>query len=152
MTQDEATVTVLEQVQRTFLHLRDGKRPCFDAIRLVDACRCLNLQYPVDADNDAGEFCDELLDRVESGMMIMAKPRIAALDGIFGGTFVHQKIPTGCSHHTSRQDHFCNLQVAIDQSESLEESLARSVQATILTGGNQVGKTTTENNRIRGGS
>ena len=44
MTPEEATQQVLEQVQRTFLHLRDGERRFFDPIRLVEACRCLNLE------------------------------------------------------------------------------------------------------------
>ena len=65
--QDEAAVQVLQQVQRTFLHLRDGKRRSFDPVRLVDACSCLNLNHPVNEQNDASEFCDKLLDRVESG-------------------------------------------------------------------------------------
>ena len=182
MTQDEAAVQVLEQVQRTFLHLRDGKRRFFDPIRLVDACRCLNLRYSVNLQNDASEFCDKLLDRVESGMktvhlaieremarakteageaggMIMesesgigggGKSNVAALNRSYGGTRGYQKIPAGCSHRTNKSQPFTNLEVVISGKESLEESLASSVEAELMVGDNKVGETTRENERIRG--
>lgn len=174
MTPEEATAQVLEQVQRTFLHLRDGERRFFDPIRLVEACRCLNLEYLVHQQNDASEFCDKLLDRVESGMkagqMAVAaaaaaaagggglagggrgdsrggdgisgcssKPKVAALERLFGGTWVHQKIPTGCSHRTNRSEPFINLEVNIRGKESLEESLASFVESELMVGDNKVG-------------
>lgn len=172
MTQDEATAQVLEEVQRTFLHLRDGERRFFDPNRLVDACRCLNLEYLVHQQNDASEFCDKLLDRVESGMKMGqlavarakaearlrdglavarvpgiedggivgdgGKPRVAALDRLFGGTWVHQKIPTGCTHRTNRSEPFINLEVNIRGKESLEESLASFVESELMAGDNKV--------------
>lgn len=164
MTPDEATAQVLQEVQRTFLHLRDGERRFFDPIRLVEACRCLNLEYLVHQQNDASEFCDKLLDRVESGMkagqMAVAaarggvvvggdgggngsgggggKPSVAALERLFGGTWVHQKIPTGCSHRTNRSEPFINLEVNIRGKESLEESLASFVESELMAGDNKV--------------
>lgn len=169
MTQAEATAQVLEQVQRTFLHLRDGERRFFDPIRLVEACRCLNLEYMVHQQNDASEFCDKLLDRLESGMKagqaaaaaagdapgaIVAgsaagqggdggsraggMPRVAALDRLFGGTWVHQKIPMGCSHRTNRSEPFINLEVNIRGKESIEESLASFVESELMAGDNKV--------------
>ena len=172
MTPDEATALVLEQVQRTFLHLRDGERRFFDPIRFVEACRCLNLEYLVHQQNDASEFCDKLLDRIESGMkagqLAVAagggggggggvagvgvgvgagtatggaggKPRVAALERLFGGTWVHQKIPTGCAHRTNRSEPFINLEVNIRGKESLEESLASFVESELMAGDNKVG-------------
>ncbi|CAN0409694.1 unnamed protein product, partial [Ectocarpus sp. 8 AP-2014] len=139
MTPDEATAQVLEQVQRTFLHLRDGERRFFDPIRLVEACRCLNLEYLVHQQNDASEFCDKLLDRVESGMKAgQAARSVAALERLFGGTWVHQKIPTGCSHRTNRSEPFINLEVNIRGKESLEESLASFVESELMAGDNKV--------------
>ncbi|CAN0031666.1 unnamed protein product, partial [Ectocarpus fasciculatus] len=164
MTPDEATAQVLEQVQRTFLHLRDGERRFFDPIRLVEACRCLNLEYLVHQQNDASEFCDKLLDRVESGMKAGqaavaeaagggggsggvpggggggggGKRSVAALERLFGGTWVHQKIPTGCSHRTNRSEPFINLEVNIRGKESLEESLASFVESELMAGDNKV--------------
>lgn len=169
MTPDEATALVLEQVQRTFLHLRDGERRFFDPIRFVEACRCLNLEYLVHQQNDASEFCDKLLDRIESGMkagqLAVAaaagsggggggggvagvgagggggtggKPRVAALERLFGGTWVHQKIPTGCAHRTNRSEPFINLEVNIRGKESLEESLASFVESELMAGDNKV--------------
>eukprot|EP00903_Cladosiphon_okamuranus_P009694 g9223.t1 len=176
MTAEEATAQVLEQVQRTFLHLRDGERRFFDPIRLVEACRCLNLEYLVHQQNDASEFCDKLLDRIESGMkagqMAVAaaeaeaeaaaggaggrgvlgpagrggggggggsgKPCVTALERLFGGTWVHQKIPTGCSHRTNRSEPFINLEVNIRGKESLQESLASFVESELMAGDNKV--------------
>lgn len=171
MTPQEATALVLEQVQRTFVHLRDGERRFFDPIRLVEACRCLNLEYMVHQQNDASEFCDKLLDRLEMGMKAGqaavaaaartggvlvsetgaldaygggnesggVKPRVAALDRLFGGTWVHQKIPTGCSHRTNRLEPFINLEVNIRGKESIEESLASFVESELMAGDNKVG-------------
>lgn len=153
MTPAEATALVLEQVQKTFVHLRDGERRFFDPIRLVEACRCLNLEYLVHQQNDASEFCDKLLDRIESGMRAGqlatgggrggvepgGKPRVAALERLFGGTWVHQKIPTGCSHRTNRSEPFINLEVNIRGKESLEESLASFVESELMAGDNKVG-------------
>lgn len=169
MTQEEATAQVLEQIQRTFLHLRDGERRFFDPIRLVESCRCLNLEYLVHQQNDASEFCDKLLDRVESGMKAgqlaaaacgmgaavaaataasaaavaaaagAGKARVAALDRLFGGTWVHQKIPAGCAHRTNRSEPFINLEVNIRGKESLEESLASFVESELMAGDNKVG-------------
>lgn len=156
MTDEEATALVLEQVQRTFVHLRDGERRFFDPIRLVEACRCLNLEYLVHQQNDASEFCDKLLDRIESGMKAAAlagggvglapgtgvdvggKPKVAALERLFGGTWVHQKIPTGCAHRTNRSEPFINLEVNIRGKESLEESLASFVESELMAGDNKV--------------
>lgn len=169
MTPDEATAQVLEQVQRTFLHLRDGERRFFDPIRLVEACRCLNLEYMVHQQNDASEFCDKLFDRLESGMRAAAaaaaagatggegsaagcgnvgsgagrggdggKTRVEALDRLFGGTWVRQKIPIGCSHRTNRSEPFINLEVNIRGKESIEESLASFVESELMAGDNKV--------------
>ncbi|CAN0486883.1 unnamed protein product [Discosporangium mesarthrocarpum] len=41
------------QVQRTFVYLRDSERRFFDPSPLVEACRCLNLEYSVYQQNDA---------------------------------------------------------------------------------------------------
>lgn len=184
MTPEEATAQVLQQVQRTFLHLRDGERRFFDPIQLVEACRCLNLEYLVHQQNDASEFCDKLLDRVESGMKAgqnavaaaaaaaetgavaaagvaaagsggvagrggggggdggsgsgSGKPSVAALERLFGGTWVHQKIPVGCSHRTNRSEPFINLEVNIRGKESLQESLASFVESELMAGDNKV--------------
>lgn len=190
MTPAEATAQVLEQVQRTFMHLRDGERRFFDPIRLVEACRCLNLEYMVHQQNDASEFCDKLLDRLEAGMkagqaaVVVAasseaavraggaggfngdrlsgsggdlegvdgvggdgdkakptpekEPRAGPLERLFGGTWVRQKIPTGCSHRTNRSEPFINLEVSIRGKESIEESLASIVESELMAGDNKV--------------
>lgn len=196
MTPTEATAQVLEQVQRTFMHLRDGERRFFDPIRLVEACRCLNLEYMVHQQNDASEFCDKLLDRLEAGMkagqaavtaaaiveaaargesgemngdekggssrhggsgaggrsrpdgagkmkpIVSPEPRVGPLERLFGGTWVRQKIPAGCSHRTNRSEPFINLEVSIRGKESIEESLASIVESELMAGDNKVRENT----------
>ena len=67
------------------------------------------------------------------------KPSVAALERLFGGTWVHQKIPTGCSHRTNRSEPFINLEVNIRGKESLEESLTSFVESELMAGDNKVG-------------
>ena len=57
---------VLEQLQRTFCFMQFSKRRYFDPRPFVDACKTLNLNFNVYHQNDAAEFCDQLLDRIEN--------------------------------------------------------------------------------------
>ena len=59
-----ASRRLLEEVQRTFVHLEVGSRGrCFDPRAFVEACTCLKLEFEVWQQNDASEFAMKLLDR-----------------------------------------------------------------------------------------
>ena len=62
----EAAYRVLDQLQRTFCFLKLSKRRFFDPVQFVEACRSLNLNFNVYHQNDAAEFSDQLLDRIET--------------------------------------------------------------------------------------
>jgi len=62
----EAAYRVLDQLQRSFCFLKLSKRRFFDPVQFVKACRSLNLNFNVYHQNDAAEFADQLLDRIET--------------------------------------------------------------------------------------
>ncbi|CAM9150961.1 unnamed protein product, partial [Phaeothamnion confervicola] len=134
--EQEATRRVLVQLQRTFCYLRDSERRAFDPRALVEACRCLNLQYNVYQQNDASEFCDQLLDKVEAALKGTAQARL--LERCFGGKLVYQKIPRGCEHRTDRTDPFINLELIIRGKDSIQESLAALTEGELMEGDNKV--------------
>ena len=65
---DRAALFVLEQLQRTFCFMKFSKQRYFDPRPFVEACKTLNLNFDVFQQNDAAEFCDQLLDRLETSM------------------------------------------------------------------------------------
>lgn len=64
---EEATFRrLLEEVQRTFVHLDKGSRGrVFDPKSLVEASSCLKLEFDIWQQNDASEFAMKLLDKLE---------------------------------------------------------------------------------------
>ena len=57
----------------------------FDPVALVTACKCLNLEFPVNCQNDASEFFEKLVDSVDEALQrcvhllicLDAHPRLA---------------------------------------------------------------------------
>ena len=132
----EKTQRVLKEMQRTFCYLQASEKRFFDPKLLVDACKCLNLQYSVYQQNDASEFCDKLLDKLEAALK--GTPQMRDLEACFGGKLVYQKIPEGCEHRTEREEPFIKVELIIKGKESIEESLAAFVEGELMDGDNQV--------------
>ena len=133
----EAAQRLLEQMQRTFCYLQSSEKRFFDPLLLVEACKCLNLNYSVYQQNDAAEFCDQLLDKLEEALK--GSPQLDDLNaGCFGGKFAYQKIPKGCDHRTEREEAFIKLELLIKGKESIEESLAAWSEGELMDGENQV--------------
>jgi hypothetical protein len=97
-TEDEATSRhLMEEVQRTFIHLDKGSRGrCFDPRALVEACACLKLEFDVWQQNDASEFATKLLDRLETSLKRWAPENFRYLDHTFGLKQTKQKICKEC--------------------------------------------------------
>jgi ubiquitin C-terminal hydrolase len=133
----ERSRQLLEQVQRTFIYLRDSEKRYFDPRSLVEACRCLNLQYSVYQQNDASEFCTKLLDRLDAALKGQGEAE-KELARCFGGRLVHQKIPRGCEHRTVRKEPFINLELIIRGKESIQDSLASLTEGELMEGDNRV--------------
>jgi ubiquitin carboxyl-terminal hydrolase 9/24 len=97
-TEEEASSRhLLEEVQRTFVHLDEGVRGrCFDPRSLVEASGCLKLEFDVWQQNDASEFAMKLLDRLEGSLKRWAPENFKYLDHTFGLKQTKQKICEEC--------------------------------------------------------
>lgn len=97
-TEDEISSRhLLEEVQRTFIHLDEGSRGrCFDPRALVEACACLKLEFDVWQQNDASEFAMKLLDRMEIALKKWAPEHFRYLDHTFGLKQTKQKVCKEC--------------------------------------------------------
>ena len=97
-TEDEMSSRhLLEEVQRTFIHLDEGSRGrCFDPRALVEACACLKLEFDVWQQNDASEFATKLLDRLEIALKRWAPSHFQYMDHTFGLKTTKQKICKEC--------------------------------------------------------
>ena len=97
-TEDEAASRhLMEEVQRTFIHLEEGSPGrCFDPRGLVEACTCLKLEFDVWQQNDASEFATKLLDRLETSLKRWAPEHFTYLDHTFGLKQTKQKICKEC--------------------------------------------------------
>lgn len=133
----ESAQRVLEQMQRTFCYLASSEKRFFDPRHLVEACKCLNLNYSVYQQNDASEFCDKLLDSLEAALK--GTKHMDELEfGCFGGKLAYQKLPQGCEHRAEREEPFIKIELIIKGKESIEESLAAFVEGELMDGENQV--------------
>ena len=96
--EDEAASRhLMEEVQRTFIHLDEGSRGrCFDPRALVEASACLKLEFDVWQQNDASEFATKLLDRLEISLKRWAPDHFRYLDHTFGLKQTKQKICKEC--------------------------------------------------------
>jgi ubiquitin carboxyl-terminal hydrolase 9/24 len=107
-TEDEASSRhLMEEVQRTFIHLEEGSRGrCFDPRALVEACACLKLEFDVWQQNDASEFSTKLLDRLETSLKRWAPDTFKYLDHTFGIKQTKQKICKECGLRVSLKEIF----------------------------------------------
>ena len=102
-TEDESSSRhLMEEVQRTFIHLEEGSRGrCFDPRSLVEACACLKLEFDVWQQNDASEFSTKLLDRLETSLKRWAPDNFNYLDHTFGIKLTKLKICKECGLRVS---------------------------------------------------
>uniref|UniRef100_M4BN22 USP domain-containing protein n=1 Tax=Hyaloperonospora arabidopsidis (strain Emoy2) TaxID=559515 RepID=M4BN22_HYAAE len=137
LTGTHATLEVLRQLQRTFCYLRDSEMRYFNPKAFVDSCTCLNLEFSVYQQNDATEFCDKLLDRLETGLKTTPQGT-RCLQHVLGGKLISQKLPKDCGHRYEREEPFIRLELQIRGKESIEESLSAFVEGELMDGDNKV--------------
>lgn len=113
-TEDEAASRhLMEEVQRTFIHLEEGSRGrWFDPRALVEACACLKLEFDVWQQNDASEFATKLLDRLETSLKRWAPEHFRYLDHTFGLKQTKQKICKECGLKVGKTE--WNVGVSVD--------------------------------------
>ena len=150
---DEAALRVLEQLQRTFCFMQFSKRRYYDPRAFVDACKTLNLNFNVYHQNDAAEFCDQLLDRIENATQGKHTNQNVWNDviqkQIFGGKSLYQKIPQGCEAYntdkrecghwqSSRLESFLKIELLIRGKDKIDDSLAEMIIGELMDGDNKV--------------
>lgn len=150
---EDAAIRVMEQLQRTFAFMKLSKKKYFDPRPFVDACKTLNLSFNVFHQNDASEFCDQLLDRVETA----SKGKHTKVDmwedvflkAVFGGKMLTQKIPQDCPAfnqdkdscglwQSPRLENYLKVEVQIRGKETVAESLEGLVQGELMDGDNKI--------------
>ena len=138
--QDEATSRhLLEEVQRTFIHLEEGsKGRCFDPRALVEACTCLKLEFDVWQQNDASEFATKFLDRLEIALKRWAPDRFRYLDHTFGIKQTKQKICKECNLKTNREEKLLNIDCQIRGKADIHEALESMTEVELMEGSNKV--------------
>jgi ubiquitin carboxyl-terminal hydrolase 9/24 len=150
---EEHAYRVLEQLQRTFVFMKHSKRRYFDPRPFVEACKTLNLNFNVYQQNDAAEFYDQLLDRIEIATKgIHTKIDIwneVILKRSFGAQTLYQKIPHGCEIYSTKKEEcghwqgtrvepFLKLEVLIRGKENFFDSLDELVQNELMDGENKI--------------
>ncbi|KAL3923845.1 MAG: hypothetical protein SGILL_001411 [Bacillariaceae sp.] len=139
-TEDEAdSRRLMEEVQRTFIHLEEGSRGrCFDPRALVEACACLKLEFDVWQQNDASEFATKLLDRLEISLKKWAPEHFHYLHHTFGLKQTKQKICKECGLKTNREEPHMNIDCQIRGKSDVHEALSSLCETEIMEGNNQV--------------
>jgi len=139
-TEDEAASRrLLEDVQRTFIHLNEGtKGRCFDPRSLVEACACLKLEFDVWQQNDASEFATKLLDRLEISLKKWAPDHFQHMDHTFGLKQTKQKICKECGLKSNREEKLLNIDCQIRGKSDIHEALEAMTEVEIMEGSNKV--------------
>lgn len=88
---------LLEEVQRTFVHLDEGSRGrVFDPKSLVESSACLKLEFDIWQQNDASEFAMKLLDKLEVPLKKWSPNQFKFLEHTFRLKQAKQKICKEC--------------------------------------------------------
>jgi ubiquitin C-terminal hydrolase len=150
---EDGAYRVLEQLQRTFCFLKYSKRKYFDPRPLVEACKSLNLNFNVYHQNDATEFYDQLLDRIETATKGKHTKRNVwnevFLKDVFGGKWLTQKIPQecevfskekdNCGHwQSSRVEDYLKVELIVRGKEKIDDSLDGLIQGELMDGDNKI--------------
>eukprot|EP01039_Chlorochromonas_danica_P010659 gene10659-11821_t len=163
---EEAAWYCIDQLQRIFINLKHSQRKYYDPKPFIDACKpALNLNYNIYHQNDAAEFYDQLLDRLEIATKnhnLAPLPSSSSLsqetksywDGVFqedvfGGKYVTQKIPQDCPFYardkascghsqSSNIEPFLKIELLLRGKETLEESLDELIRSELMDGENKI--------------
>lgn len=144
---------VLEQLQRTFCFMKHSKKRYFDPRPFVDACKTLNMNFSVYQQNDACEFFDQLLDRIELATKGKhTKQQVwdhKMVKNVFGGTLQYQKIPTDCERYkenkktcghwqSTREENLLKIELPLRGKDKIVDSLEAVCDAELMDGENKV--------------
>ena len=149
----EAAFCVVEQLQRTFCFMKYSKKRFYDPLPLVEACKTLNLNFNVFQQNDASEFYDKLLDRIE--MTTKSKDEATTIwanvfeKNVLGGRVLYQKIPLDCERYASnksecghwqgtKNESFLQIELQISSHDKIHDSLGDFFNTELMDGDNKI--------------
>ena len=132
----DAALELASQLQRALCFLGDSEQSFYDPMDLVEACGCLNLNFSIYQQNDASEFCDQLLDRVEKALK--DTPYKKLVDTCFCVKLCSEKVMKGCAHRREKADITYKVQLKIQGKASVIEALDAYVEGELMDGDNQV--------------
>ena len=142
---DMAAYAILEQLQKTFLYLQGSSRRFYDPRPLVDACKTLNMNFSVYQQNDACEFFDKLLERIETATQgTHTRVNIwkdLMRSQVFGGSFLYEKIPVNseCGHQQdSRVEDAPKVELQIRGKDNVQSTLAEYFTGELMGGENAI--------------
>lgn len=139
-TEDEyAYRRLLEEVQRTFVHLDEGsKGRVFDPKSLVEASGCLKLEFDVWQQNDASEFAMKLLDKLEVPLKKWSPSQFKFLEHTFRLKQTKQKLCKECGLKTNREENLMNIDCQIRGKSDIHEALSTMCEVEYMEGDNKV--------------
>jgi len=130
---------VLEELQRTFMHLQASEKRAFDPRPLVAASKALGLEYNVFQQNDASEFYDKLMSKLEDALC--GTEAWPAYQASFGMQVVNQSIPKERTSEFSareKKDSLMQVELKVQGMDSVEESLQDLVKDEVMDGDNKI--------------
>eukprot|EP00941_MAST-03F_sp_MAST-3F-sp1_P003278 g3278.t1 len=131
----KVNIAPVREMQKTFMHLKEGLIYMYDPKSLVDACADLGMQSPVYHQNDATEFCIKILNRMED--VFKGTPSYDTLRWHFGGKTTRQSIRM-CGNNTKSSEKFYLLTLAISGKSSIPDALDGYVESTMMEGANRL--------------
>jgi len=139
-TEDEiAYRCLLEEVQRTFVHLDQGSRGrVFDPRSLVEASACLKLEFDIWQQNDASEFAMKLLDKLEVPLKRWSPSHFKYLEHTFRLKQTKQKLCKECGLKTNREENLMNIDCQIRGKADIHEALSTMCEVEYMEGDNKV--------------
>lgn len=139
-TEDEIAFRhLLEEVQRTFVHLDRGSRGrAFDPRSLVEASGCLKLEFDIWQQNDASEFAMKLLDKLEVPLKRWSPNHFKYLENTFRLKQTKQKVCKECGLVTNREENLMNIDCQIRGKSDIYEALSTMCEVEYMEGDNKV--------------
>jgi len=139
-------IRIVEQLQRLFCFLKYSQTRYFDPILFVEACKTMNMEYPVYQQNDVAEFFDKLFDSIETVSQGHAEGRPYRTDmwknlkgTLLNGEYLYEKIPMECDHEQEpRRDPFVRIELQVRNKDDIHEALADVFQSELMDGGNKI--------------
>lgn len=120
---------LLLDLQIVFMGLQHGEMRYCDPSRFVLTSVGLELNSPVLQQNDAAEFCDKFIARLER--RLKGGPQGSLLPSLFGGKLVTETLRSCCDNRAEQAEDFIHLALGITGCSSITQSLRAYVEGEV---------------------